>query len=46
MDNDVFRGHVASEIPFQPTVGKHLTPAYSIMYLYPVKTKLTLGQLL
>ena len=42
MDNDVFCGHVTSEIAFQPTVGEHLTPVSSTMYLYPVKSKLTL----
>ena len=45
MDNDVLCRHVMSKIAFQPTVGEHLTPAYSTMYLsnlYPVKSKLTL----
>ena len=45
MDNDVLCRHVMSKISFQPTVGEHLTPAYSTMYLsnlYPVKSKLTL----
>ena len=42
MDNDVLCRHVMSKIAFQPTVGEHLTPAYNTMYLYPVKSKLTL----